>query len=57
LLGGVYGWKGKATSCISLSLSADNKRVERGSFVTTGTLGEFREEAARMCKEGARTSF
>jgi hypothetical protein len=47
-----YGWKGGAASCISLSLSADNKTVERGTLVTTGALGEFREEAARMWQGG-----
>jgi hypothetical protein len=47
-----YGWKGGAASCISLTLSADNRKVDRGAFITTGGLGEFKEDAARIWHGG-----
>jgi hypothetical protein len=43
-----FGWQGNATACIGLSLSADNRKVERGDFLMVGPLGEFKDEAAKL---------
>jgi hypothetical protein len=48
-----YGWKGEAAGCIGLTLSADNRRVERGVFITVGTVGSVKEDAARMWHGGS----
>lgn len=37
---GDFFWDGKAAGAIGLTLSNDNKRVESGRFITTGTLVE-----------------
>jgi hypothetical protein len=33
-----FGWRGKATAVVGLTLSADNLRVEKGEFITRGDL-------------------
>jgi hypothetical protein len=47
-----YGWSGEAASCVGLTLSADNRRVDRGVFITRGALGDAKEEAARIWQGG-----
>jgi hypothetical protein len=48
-----YGWTGAAAGCISLTLSADNKKVDRGTFIVTGALGDAKEDAAKMWHGGS----
>jgi hypothetical protein len=43
-----FGWSGEAASCVVLTLSADNKKVEKGVFTVVGPLGEYREEIAKI---------
>jgi hypothetical protein len=43
---GEFGWDGKATGIISLTLSNDNRRVENGRFYTRGILQERRIKVA-----------
>jgi hypothetical protein len=38
-----FGWKDGAASCISLTLSADNRKVDRGAFIMTGGLASSRK--------------
>jgi len=33
-----FGWRGKATAAVGLTLSADNLRVDKGEFITRGDL-------------------
>jgi hypothetical protein len=48
-----YGWNGEAAGCICLMTSADNERVERGTFMTVGTLGDYKEEASKVWQNGS----
>ena len=35
-----FGWDGKAACCIGLRLTADNRRIESGQFITLGRTAE-----------------
>jgi hypothetical protein len=43
-----FGWTGGAASCVVLTLSADNKKVEKGNFTIAGALGDYKEEIAKI---------
>jgi hypothetical protein len=43
-----FGWTGEPAACVVLTLSADNKKVEKGSFVVVGTLGDYKEEITKI---------
>ena len=48
-----FGGKGKATGCVVLSLSTDNRRVETGKFVVRGELEdrEIRMECSKLWQD------
>jgi hypothetical protein len=43
-----FGWTGGPAACVVLTLSADNKKVEKGNFVVVGAFSDFKEEITKI---------